>query len=144
MARQRRPRRLKPASAVPDAVILDAGALSAAARGDVRVRAELIIAEQIGVRVHVSAVTLTEVLRGHARDARIHTLLAAVIKDSVTPEIGRAAGELLGRTQRRDTIDAVVAVTAQQAGDRVRLLTRDPIDLKALTTEMDGVTIVAI
>jgi len=144
MARQRRPRRLKPRTAVPDAVVLDAGALSAGARGDVRVRAELTFAEQLGVRVHVSAVTLTEVLRGHARDARIHSLLAAVVKDSVTPEIGRAAGELLGEAGKQDTIDAVIAVTAQRAGERVRLLTGDPIDLNALTTEMGGVTIVAI
>jgi predicted nucleic acid-binding protein len=144
MARQRRPRRLKSATAVPDAIVLDTGALSAAARGDVRVRAELTIAEQLGVRVHVSAVTLTEVLRGHACDARLHALLAAVIKDSVTPEIGRAAGELLGRTDRRDTIDAVIAVTAQQAGERVRLLTGDAVDLNALTTGMNSVTIVAI
>jgi predicted nucleic acid-binding protein len=144
MARPRRPRRLSLATAVPDAVVLDSGALSAAAQGDVRVRAELTVAEQLGVRVHVSTVTLTEVLRGHARDARLHSLLAAVDKDSVTPEVGRAAGELLGQTHRQDTIDAIIAVTAQRAGARVRLLTGDPVDLHALTTEMDGVTIVAI
>jgi predicted nucleic acid-binding protein len=142
MARRRRSRRLN--TVVPDAVVLDSGALSAAAQGDVRVRAELSFAEQLGVRVHVSSVTLTEVLRGHQRDARVHGLLAGVDQDSVTPEIGRAAGELLGQTNRNDTIDAIIAVTAHRAGSHVRLLTGDPDDLSALTTDMAGVTIVPI
>ena len=143
MARRRRSRRLS-LPAVPDGVLLDSGALSAAAQGDARVRAELSLAEQLGVRVHVSSVTLTEVLRGHGRDARVHSLLTAVDKDSVTSEIGRAAGELLGRTNRNDTADAIIAVTAERAGSRVRLLTGDPADLRALTADMAGVTVVPI
>jgi len=143
VARRRRSRRLS-IPAVPDGVLLDSGALSAAAQGDLRVRAELSLAEQLGVRVHVSSVTLTEVLRGHPRDARVHSLLKAVNKDSVTPEIGRAAGELLGRTNKNDTADAIIAVTADRAGSRIRLLTGDPDDLRALTTYMAGVTVVPI
>lgn len=143
MARRRRPRRLRIA-APPDAVLLDAGALSAAAAGDVRVRAELSIAEQLGTPAHVSSVTLTEVLRGHARDARVHALLAGVERDPVTPEIGRAAGELLGRVHRDDTVDAIVAVTANDIGRRVRLLTGDPADLRVLTADMRGVTVVLV
>jgi len=92
----------------------------------------------------VSSITLTEVLRGHRRDARVHALLAGVDQDSVTPEIGRAAGELLGQTDRNDTVDAIIAVTAHRAGSRVRLLTGDPDDLSALTTEMIGVIVVPI
>lgn len=143
MARRRQRVRLRVAT-VPDAVILDAGALSAAAAGDARVAAELSLAEQLGVRVSVSSVTLAEVLRGHPRDARIHFLLAGVDKHPVTAELGRAAGELLGRTSRDDTIDAVVAVTALAAGNRVRLLTGDPVDLRALTAGMGSVTVVPI
>ncbi len=109
-----------------------------------RVRAELSLAEQLGVAVHVSSVTLTEVLRGHARDARVHSLLAGLDNDSVTPEIGRAAGELLGRTNRNDTVDAIVAVNAGRAGSRVRLLTGDPDDMRALTGGIGGVTVVPI
>jgi predicted nucleic acid-binding protein len=123
---------------------LDSGAISAGAEGDVRVRAELSLAEQVGARVHVSSVTLAEVLRGHPRDARLHFLLAGMDKDPVTPELGRAAGELLGRTGRDDTVDAIVAVTADGAGNRVRLLTGDPVDLRALATDMPGVTVVPI
>jgi predicted nucleic acid-binding protein len=125
-------------------VLLDSEGLSAGAQGDARVRAELTVAEQLGARVHVSSVTLAEVLRGQRRDARVHSLLSAVEKVPVTPDLGRAAGELLGRTSRDDTVDAVVAVTAQSVGRLVRLLTGDPADLRALTADMPGVTVVPI
>ena len=62
----------------------------------------------------------------------------------MSPGLGRAAGELLGHTGRDDTVDAIVAVTADAAGTRVRLLTGDPADLRALTTDMAGVTVVPI
>ena len=142
MARRRRRRQLT--GEVPDAVLLDSEGLSAGAQGDARVRAELTVAEQLGARVHVSSVTLAEVIRGQRRDARVHSLLSAVEKVPVTPELGRAAGELLGRTDRDDTVDAVVAVTAQSVGRLVRLLTGDPADLRALTADMPGVTVVPI
>jgi len=137
-------RRRQLAGEVPDAVLLDSEGLSAGAQGDARVRAELTVAEQLGARVHVSSVTLAEVIRGQRRDARVHSLLSAVEKVPVTPELGRAAGELLGRTGRDDTVDAVVAVTAQSVGRLVRLLTGDPADLRALTADMPGVTVVPI
>lgn len=143
MARRRQSRQLR-ARPLADAVLLDSGALSKAAAGDVRVRAELAVAEQLGADIHVSSVTLAEALRGHPRDARVHALLAGVNKDPVSPELGREAGELLGRTRRDDTVDAIVAVTAQAAGTRVRLLTGDPNDLPALTADMTGVIVVAI
>jgi predicted nucleic acid-binding protein len=143
VARRRQHRRLTGAS-VADAVVLDSGALSAGAGGHVRVRAELAVAEQLGAHLHVSAVTLAEVLRGHPRDARVHALLSGFQREPVTPELGRAAGELLGRTARDDTVDAIVAVTAQSVGRRVRLLTGDPTDPRALTTEMTDVTVVPI
>jgi hypothetical protein len=70
--------------------------------------------------------------------------LSGFQREPVTPELGRAAGELLGRTARDDTVDAIVAVTAQSVGRLVRLLTGDPADLRALTTDMTEVTIVPI
>jgi predicted nucleic acid-binding protein len=143
MARRRQPCRLRPA-ALPDALVLDSGALSDSATGDVRVRAELSLAEQLGTPVHVSSVTVTEVLRGHPRDALVHRLLAGIQQHPVTPEAGRAAGELLGRVRRDDAVDAIVAVTSEQVGLRVRLLTGDPVDLRALTADMRNVTVVPI
>jgi predicted nucleic acid-binding protein len=123
---------------------LDATALSGAAVGQVWVRAELSLAEELGVEVYVSSVTLTETLRGHRRDARIHAVLAGTDQKPVTPQLGRAAGELLGRTNRDDTVDAIVAVTAQTLGAQVRLLTGDPSDLNALAADMANVIVVPI
>lgn len=143
MARPRQRRQLRPGG-VPDAIVLDASALSGAAAGQIRVRAELTLAEQLGVGVHVSSVTLTESLRGHPRDARIHAVLVGADEEPVTPQLGRTAGELLGRTNRNYTIDAIVAVTAETLGTRVRLLTGDPDDLEALTADIANVTVIPI
>lgn len=142
MARRRQRQGLR-ALVLPDAVLLDSEGLSAAAIGDVRVRAELALAERLGASVHVSAVSLAETLRG-PREARPHALLKGVDQEAVTPALGRAAGELLGRTGRAETIDALVAVTARGLGHKVRILTSDPDDLRALTAEMDGVSVVPI
>lgn len=143
MARRKQRRQLRQA-ALPDAVILDAGALSGAAEGEARVRAELGLAEQLGVDVYVSSVTLTETLRGRGRDAPVHAVLGGTDQQAVTPKLGRSAGELLGKTNRQDTVDAIVAVTAATLGARVRLLTGDPDDLNALTADMPNVVVVPI
>ncbi len=143
MARRQQRRQLRPA-ALPDAVIMDAGAISGAAEGAARIRAELSLAEQLGVDVYVSSVTLTETLRGHRRDARVHAVLAGTDQQPVTPQLGRSAGELLGQTNRQDTVDAIVAVTAATLGSRVRLLTGDPDDLNAHTADMPNVTVVPV
>jgi predicted nucleic acid-binding protein len=124
--------------------VLDAGALTAGAEGDPRVRAELLVAEQVGAGIHVSSVTLAEVFRGHRRDNRVHALLAATEQHDVSPRLGRTAGELLGRTGRDDAIDAIVAATAEALATTTRLLTSDPTDLRALTTEMPSVTVVPV
>jgi predicted nucleic acid-binding protein len=129
---------------LPDAIVLDAEGLSAAAAGSPRVRAELALAERLGAKVFVSAVTLTETLRGGRRDASVHRLLKGVVQQAVTPALGRAAGELLGRTGRDDTVDAIVAVTAGELGQKVRIVTGDPDDLRVLTAEMDSVTVVGV
>jgi predicted nucleic acid-binding protein len=102
------------------------------------------MARQFGATVHVSAVTLTETLRGSPRDARIHALLKAVKKEPVTSDQGRAAGELLGKTGRADTVDAIVAITAAGLGQSVRILTGDVDDLSALTADMKNVSVVPV
>jgi predicted nucleic acid-binding protein len=143
VARRRQRRQVRPGP-IPDAILLDSSALSGAATGRVRVRAELTLAEELGVEVHVSSVTLTETLRGHRRDARVHAVLAGTQQQPVTPQLGRAAGELLGQTRRDDTVDAIVAVTATGLGARVRLLTGDPDDMNALTAGSANVTVITI
>jgi predicted nucleic acid-binding protein len=124
-------------------VVLDSEGLSRAS-GNARTRAELTMARQFGATVHVSAVTLTETLRGSPHDAHIHALLKAVKKEPVTPDQGRAAGELLGKTGRADTVDAIVAITAAGLGQSVRILTAEVDDLSALTADMKNVSVVPV
>jgi predicted nucleic acid-binding protein len=86
----------------------------------------------------VSAITLTEALRGGPRDAAVHRVLSRIIVISVTEGIARRAGELLGATGlsgHRCAIDAVMAATALHAERPVVLLTSDPDDLNKLVEE---------
>ncbi|MEV0089202.1 PIN domain-containing protein [Saccharopolyspora sp. NPDC050642] len=117
------------------ALVLDSGGLSKLATGDGRARAYLETARLRRSRVVVSAITLTEVLRGCARDALVHRVLSRVSVVPVTPELARAAGELLGATGlsgHRCAIDAVVAATALELARPVVLLTSGPDDLSKL------------
>ncbi|HEX5408104.1 MAG TPA: PIN domain-containing protein [Pseudonocardiaceae bacterium] len=121
-------------------LVLDSEGLSKLAAGDPRVRAYLETARARGARVAVSAVTLVEVLRGGSRDASIHRVLSKIVTMPVTPELGRAAGELLGTTGlsgHRCAIDSVVAATALVMARPVVLLTSDPDDLGRLVEELD-------
>ena len=96
-------------------LVLDAEGLSKLAAGDARTRGYLESARARGARVAVSAITLTEVLRGGPRDAAAHRELSRITGVPVTAQIARRAGELLGLTGHaghRCAIDAVVAATA--------------------------------
>jgi hypothetical protein len=67
-------------------------------------------------------------------------VLSRIAAASVSPEIGRRAGELLGTTGmsgHRCAIDAVVAATALGLARPVLLLTSDPDDLSRLVEEPD-------
>jgi len=127
-----------------EAVLLDAEGLSKAADGHPLVRAFILAAEISRTPVVVSAVTLAETLRGHRRDASVHRVLGGCRIEPVSAEVGRAAGELLGRTGRKDTVDAVVAATAAGLPGSVRVLTSDPSDLRALTEGMPGIHVEAV
>jgi predicted nucleic acid-binding protein len=120
------------------ALVLDSDGLSKLARGDARARAYLDSARARGARVVVSAITLTEAIRGGPRDAAVHRVLSRIAVVPVTAEIARRAGELLGATGlsgHRCAIDAVVAATALELQRPVVLLTSDPDDLSRLVEE---------
>jgi predicted nucleic acid-binding protein len=122
------------------ALLLDSEGLSKLASGDPRVRAYQDVARSRGARVAVSAITLTEVLRGGARDALVHRVLARVVRLPVTEELARRAGELLGATGltgHRCAIDAVVAATALSLARPAMILTSDPDDMNRLIEEHD-------
>jgi predicted nucleic acid-binding protein len=119
-------------------LVLDSDGLSKLAAGNSRARAYLETAVARRARVAVSAITLTEVLRGSPRDAAVHRVLSRITVVPVTTEIARHAGELLGATGlsgHRCAIDAVVAATALELERPVVLLTSDPDDMNRLVEE---------
>jgi predicted nucleic acid-binding protein len=119
-------------------LVLDSEGLSKLAAGDLRTRAHLDTARARNAGVAVSAIALTEVLRGRSRDAAIHRVLSRITVVPVTAEISRRAGELLGTTGlsgRSCAIAAVVAATALDLERPVILLTSAPDDLSRLSEE---------
>jgi predicted nucleic acid-binding protein len=90
--------------------------------------------------VVTAASTLAEVMRGGPKDARLHQVLRRITVIPIDKQVGRAAGELLGRTGlsgHRRALDALLAVVALEQPRPVILLTSDPNDLVRLTEETD-------
>lgn len=115
-------------------VVLDATAITVASDARSEVRRLLRRWEDDGVELFIAAATLTEVLRGHPRDALIHRLLLAVKIRVIDEDLGRAAGERIGRTKVRGnaTLDALVAEVASSLPRPVVVLTADYDDITAL------------
>jgi predicted nucleic acid-binding protein len=89
-------------------------------------------------RVVTAASTIAEVLRGGPRDAKVHRVLSQIRIVPLDKQLGRIAGELLGRTGlsgHRCTIDALLAAVALGLPRPVVLLTSDPDDMGRLTEE---------
>lgn len=111
-------------------ISLDASALIAAERGDVRVFDVLDQALQAGVDVHIVPGVLAQAWRGGARQARLARLVHAdgvrvVVMDE---EVALAVGELRGRSRHADIVDVHVVLHARELGHRV--MTSDPDDLR--------------
>jgi len=115
-------------------VVLDATAVTQAAEERSAARRVLRRWQEDSVDLYICATTLTEVLRGHTRDILIHRLLAAMNVRVVDAEVGRAAGERIGRTRTRGnvTLDALVAQVASTLPRPVAVMTADVDDLAAL------------
>ncbi len=115
-------------------VVLDASALTIASDSRSEVRQVLRRWQDDGADLVTTAATLTEVLRGHPRDAAIHRLLASLNVRLIDAPLGQAAGERIGRTRSRGnvTLDALVAEVASSLPRPVALLTSDVDDLQAL------------
>ena len=111
-------------------LVLDAGALLAAERGD-RDTIALLKQELLARRIpltHGGVVGQTW-RGGSGRQARLARLLPALEIIAIDETLGRRVGVLLGRARKSDVIDAAVVLLASD-GDVV--LTSDPRDLKAL------------
>ncbi|HEV8024730.1 MAG TPA: PIN domain-containing protein [Candidatus Nanopelagicales bacterium] len=115
-------------------IVLDATALTEAAQEGAQLRIQLGRAIKRGATLHTTAATLTEVLRGHPRDALIHRLLQSLKVRVIDEDLGRTAGERIGRTKVRGnaTLDALVAEVASQLPRPVAVLTADYDDITAL------------
>ncbi len=119
-------------------VVLDAEGLAKLAAGDKRAVSFASDAYDADGEVVVAASTLTEVLRGGPRDARVHRVLSRITVVDIKKRHGRAAGELLGRagmSGHRCALDALVAAVALAQPRPVVLLTSDGDDLTRLTEE---------
>ena len=113
-------------------VTLDAGALIALDKGDMRMIALLqqSLTQGLGFRIPSGVV-------GQAwRDGRRQVALARLFTASeveIVPldeELGRACGELCGIAGTSDVIDASVVITAREYNDVI--VTSDPDDLRRL------------
>ena len=111
------------------ALVLDAGALIAVDRNDRRVVAMLEVAQREGRDLRTNANVVAQVWRDpKGRQVRLARLLSGVDVRSITEEMGRAAGVLLG-AEGGDVVDASVVLIAN-SGDYI--VTSDPIDIKQL------------
>jgi hypothetical protein len=110
-------------------IVLDAGALIALERGDRamwrRFKAAL-LAQSVPL-THAGVVG--QVWRGGPRQALLARALDGVDVRPLDLPLGRAAGELLGRTDTSDVMDAAVVLLAQDGDD---IVTSDADDLRLL------------
>jgi len=125
-------------------LILDAGAVIGLSRAEVRARAALAAALEVGAEVSVPAVVVAETVRAGPADAPVNRVLKAVGGVDVADEsIGRIAGRLLGSAGSAATVDAIVVATAIEAGGAV-ILTGDADDLGTLAADDREVIIEAL
>ena len=110
-------------------VVLDAGAFLAVDRDDRDMAARLRVAQRRGLGLRTHAMVVAQAWRNGARQANLARLLAAVDVRSVTEDMGRDAGVLLGRAGTDDPIDAALVLLAAD-GDHV--VTSDPGDVSRL------------
>jgi predicted nucleic acid-binding protein len=125
---------------VAGTLVLDAQGIVRLAEADKGAFAWARRTDALGGDIVTAASTLAEVLRGGARDARIHRILRRVTVVEIDKNVGRKAGELLGATGmsgQRCTVDALLAAVALAQRRPVILLTSDPDDLARLTEEPD-------
>jgi len=117
--------------------VLDATALTEAARAGSQLRLQVNRAAKRGTALYTTAATLTEVLRGHPRDAHIHRLLASLSIRVVDEHLGRAAGERIGRRAAKGnvTLGALVAELASSLPRPVVVLTSAVDDITALVDD---------
>lgn len=116
----------------------DTGALIALSRGDKRMRAVLVAAQERRAVITVPAVVVAEWWRVDGRRSRL--ILERVDVEPVSERLARIAGEALAAVPRATAIDAIVMASAAQRGDAV--FTSDVDDLDRLRRYFPGVRLI--
>ena len=110
------------------ALTFDTGALIALSRGDKRMRAVLVAAQERRAVITVPAVVVAEWWRAEGRRSRL--ILERVDVEPVTERLAKIAGEALAAVPGATAVDAIVMASAAQRGDAV--FTSDIEDLERL------------
>ncbi|CAN5323716.1 hypothetical protein BH20ACT8_BH20ACT8_10150 [soil metagenome] len=123
-------------------IVLDAGALIGIDRDDRRVAGLIELGRRAAARLVTTAPVVGQAWRDGARQARLAGALAMIEVRPVALEDAKDAGDLLGRAECSDVVDALVALLAMP-GDQ--LLTSDPHDLGPLVDAYHaGVRVVVV
>ncbi|MEZ5408196.1 MAG: hypothetical protein R2761_09230 [Acidimicrobiales bacterium] len=124
-------------------LVLDAGALIALERSQRSMWRRFNRALTQGADIITHAGILGQVWRKPERQAVLARALPSIDVRSLTPELARAAGELLAASGTADVLDGALALLCHP-GDMV--LTSDPHDLGLLVTErgVAGVDVVRV
>ncbi|MEU1908266.1 PIN domain-containing protein [Streptomyces hygroscopicus] len=116
-------------------LVLDSEGLSKAVLNDRHVIALIRGAEEEGMRVVVSVLTLVEAHHRRVNSARFRWFVSRLAVEPVTEDIGRGAIGLLaeaGLHGHKYAIDAVVAATALRTPPPQVIITSDPEDMRML------------
>lgn len=114
-------------------LLLDAGAFIALERNDRWMWVRFLDARTEGTKLVTHAGILGQVWRKPERQAVLARALPSIDVQSLTPELGRRAGELLAASGTADVLDGALALLCRP-GDVV--LTSDPEDLSLLVTAL--------
>lgn len=117
-------------------MILDAGALIAADRGDRRFYAWWKLATGRGEVAIAPSPVIAQAWRG-PRCARLARVLSGCQSAELDRPTARRVGELCGQAGTSDVVDAFVVLLAVDRGDDI--LTSDPADLRYLAGHVAGV-----
>jgi len=110
-------------------VILDAGALIVVTKNDRRMIARLMAAQEEEDDLRTHAMVIAQVWRDGRRQASLARLLRSTTVVALDDELGRRAGELLGKAKTSDPIDAAVVLVA---ADGESIVTSDLDDIQHL------------
>jgi predicted nucleic acid-binding protein len=110
-------------------VVLDTAALISLDRNQRAMWVRLKACQRAGTPPLTHGGVVGQAWRSGARQARLSQALAGIEVRPLDDDLGRAAGELLGRSRRADIIDAALVLLANDGDD---IITSDSEDLSPM------------